>query len=158
MSENARVATLQIGAQETVLRIEGTDPDAALHTLPLGAQATAAAWFHHDPPTEAELENAIAAVEDLVMPLLRQLPAGLALETRDGAIRQIAVLAGVADSPAMVLGLVAMERVFDRLAAVVMGRPAAQSGLPPGPGFAATLLILRELMHHLQFTAITVRP
>jgi exopolyphosphatase/pppGpp-phosphohydrolase len=156
VSDSARVAMLQIGAQETVLRI-GAGPGAALHTLPLGAQVTAVAWFRHDPPTEAEIENAIAAVEDLVMPLHRQLPGGLALETQDAAIRQIAVLAGVADGPAMVLGLEAMERVFDRLAAVVMGRPAAQSGLPPGPGFAATLLILRELMHHLQFAAITVR-
>jgi hypothetical protein len=38
-----------------------------------------------------------------------------------------------------------------------MGRPPASEGLPAGGAFAATLLILRELMHHLKFAAITVR-
>jgi NADP-dependent 3-hydroxy acid dehydrogenase YdfG len=49
----------------------------------------------------------------------------------------------------------AMERVFDRLAAVVTGSSAARQGIPAGREFAATLLILREFMHHLRFTSIT---
>jgi len=47
-----------------------------------------------------------------------------------------------------------MERVFSRLAAVVQGKPAAHEGIPDDNAFAATLLILREFMHHLGFSSI----
>jgi hypothetical protein len=49
-----------------------------------------------------------------------------------------------------------MERTFDRLAQVSLGRPASSEGLPASNSFSATLLILREFMHHLQFAGITV--
>jgi len=45
---------------------------------------------------------------------------------------------------------------FDRCSGAVLGRPAASEGLPAGGAFAATLLILRELMHHLKVSPITV--
>ena len=87
----------------------------------------------------------------------REAASGSALHTMDGAIRRIALLAGVAESPEMALSLEAVEKTFDRLSGVVLGRPATSEGLPAGGAFAATLLILRELMHHLKFAAITVR-
>lgn len=34
--------------------------------------------------------------------------------------------------------------------------PAGSAGIPTDAGFAATLLILREFMHHLHFTSITI--
>jgi hypothetical protein len=40
---------------------------------------------------------------------------------------------------------------------LVHGRPAASTDLPNDKHFAATLLILRELMHHLQFGSIQIR-
>ena len=78
------------------------------------------------------------------------------LTTTDPAIRHIAVLAGVTESPRMALSLEAMERTFDRLAQVSLGRSASLEGLPESPDFAATLLILREFMHHLQFAEISI--
>lgn len=54
----------------------------------------------------------------------------------------------------MELSIDALERTFDRLTSVALGRPASQEGLPDDKPFAATLLILRELMHHLQFASI----
>ena len=56
----------------------------------------------------------------------------------------------------MTLSLDAVERTFDRLALVINGRPAHFEGIPGGNDFAATLLILREFMHHLQFDEIVV--
>jgi hypothetical protein len=47
--------------------------------------------------------------------------------------------------------------MFDRMAAISMGRPAGQDTLPAGAAFRATLLILREFMHHLQFQSITLK-
>ena len=75
----------------------------------------------------------------------------------DAAIREIALIAGVAEAAEMALSREAVEQTFDRFSGVVLGRPAATEGLPAGGAFAATLLILREPMHHLQFSSITVR-
>lgn len=147
--------TLHIGAQETVVTVAAGAAPPLVLSLPLGSARTAAAHFRHQPPTEAEIENAIQEVEDVVMPLHRQLAPGSALASADDAVREIALLAGVADGPAMVLPVEAMERVFDRLAAVVTGSTATRQGLPAGGEFAAALLILREFMHHLKFASIT---
>ena len=50
----------------------------------------------------------------------------------------------------MTLAREAVEHTFQRLA---MRAP----GLPAGGEFAAMLLILRELMHHLDFPSIVIR-
>lgn len=145
---------LHMGKTQTTLTIHsGTDLDSTL-TLEIGTERTAQAFFRHNPPSALELETAIAAVEDAIMPVLRQLPLGLVLHSCDAAVREIAQLAGVPDSPRMELSIEAMEACFDRLAAVILGRPSTQDDLPPDTGFAATLLILRELMHHLGFAHI----
>jgi hypothetical protein len=113
------------------------------------------------------MEHAIMTVEDEVI-RVRHLTADYpSLYTTDAGVREIAVLAGVAggadvgvhagaDAPVMTLTLDAMESCFDRLAALVQGRPPTQDSLPPTAAFAARLLILREFMHHLKFASITV--
>ncbi|MYM95524.1 hypothetical protein [Duganella vulcania] len=47
-----------------------------------------------------------------------------------------------------------MHRYAPGLAAVIQGKPAAHEGIPDDNAFAATLLILREFMHHLGFSSI----
>jgi phospholipase/carboxylesterase len=151
------VTLLHIGTdQTTVASVSGAAP-AAMLTLALGSQKTAADFFKHLPPTPFEMENAIMAVEDEVSRARSMLADGSVLITTDPAIREIALIAGLPDQPEMVLTLDVMERTFDRLTAVTLGRPAVSAGLPDSATFAATLLILREFMHHLQFAAITVK-
>ncbi len=146
--------TLHIGAQQTTVTRSGDTP--ATLALALGSQKTATEYFRHTPPTPGELENAIMAVEDEVT-RARTLVAGHGtLQTTDAAIRGIAVLAGVVVQAEMQLSVEAVERSFDLLAALVQGRPASSAGLPNTAEFAATLLILREFMHHLQFAAIRI--
>jgi len=82
---------------------------------------------------------------------------GSTLYTSDAAVREIAGLARVGSSFEMMLSLDAVERTFDRLVSVALGMPAAHEGLPATPEFAATLLILREFMHHMQLSTITVK-
>ena len=105
-----------------------------------------------------EMELAIMTVEDAVMPIARQLPTGAILYTTDAGIRQIAHIAGLADAPQMLLQLDVVERVYNLLAAVALGRPASISGVRTDPPFAATLTILREFMHHLGFGAVAILP
>lgn len=147
---------LHIGAEQTGIAVgQCVMPDLAL-TLAIGAQKTAREYFKHTPPSLLELENAIVTVEDEITQARSLMPTGARLVTVDPAIREIAILSGVACAETMCLPLDAMERTFDRLAQVSLGRPASLDKLPADNRFAATLLILREFMHHLQFSDITV--
>lgn len=149
------VVVLHIGSEQTAIAAGSRQAPEEVLLLDLGAQATARAWFRHAPPTPLEMENAITAVEDEIMRIRTLIPQGAALLTTDAALREVARLSGIAVADEMVLSLEAMERTFDRLASVVLGSPASHAGLPENPEFAASLLILREFMHHLQFTEIT---
>ena len=151
LAQGTPLTVLHIGPDQTALAVgSGPQADAAL-ALALGARKTAADWFHHNPPTPGELENAIQWVEDEVN-RARTLVAGHpALWTTDAWAPEMAQLAGVTGNA---LSIEAVERLFDLLAALSQGRPAASAGIPNTPAFAATLLVLRELMHHLGFTEI----
>lgn len=60
------------------------------------------------------------------------------LYTTREPVREIALVAGLPEQPKLLLSRDTVERTFERL--------------------AATVLILREFMHHLQFLTITVNP
>ncbi len=96
-------------------------------------------------------------VEDEIARLRHDIAPGARLYSEDNDIRAIARLAGVAENEEMSLSVEAVERTFDRLALVINGRPASFEGIPDGNDFAATLLILREFMHHLQFNEIVIK-
>jgi exopolyphosphatase/pppGpp-phosphohydrolase len=120
-------------------------------TLDIGPQRVAEAFFHHEPPTPQELERAIDAVEDEVMRARSMHADGGELLTTDLTLRLFAV--AEASVPTMTID--AVERLFQRLASASLGYPSALRGLPSGSEAAAALLILRELMHHLGFGAVT---
>lgn len=147
------VTVLHIGAERSVL---ARTPD-QFAMVELGSATVAALYFEHAPPTAGELEAAIARVEDELHRAQALDGGGGQLFTTDPAIGHVARLAGLPQQPLVQLSREAVERTFDRLAAVAEGRPAAVEGLPADPAFAATLLILRECMHHLDFTAIAVQ-
>lgn len=154
---------LHLGAEQ-VTWAAGTgalEPAVRLY-LPLGGARTARQFFRGTIPTPLELENAIAAVEDEVhiayLQLQGLLPQGQVWVpwSADASLQELATLAGVPPGPHRVLRLDAMERLFNRLAAVSEGRPAGHEGLPDDPAFAGTLLVLRELMHHLPFASLVL--
>lgn len=149
------LTTLHVGERETRLETS-TDPgtDAVLF---LGTRELGSGPWRQEPPTPLELESAMAFVEDRVMPLGKVLPAGTTLVTRDAHARHLVVVARPGRDPAPPLSIDDVERVFNGLVAVSQGRPAASSGLPTQADFAAYVLILRELMHHLGFTSVTVK-
>lgn len=152
----APITVLHIGADQTeVAAGSGTEPEITA-VMRIGSRRTAQEFFVGFPPTEAELERAIAAVEDELMRVRNAITGPAALFTSDAAIRGIARLAGESDAPEVTLGLDAVERSFGRFAAVITGRPASVEGIPESREFAATILILREFMHHLQYSSITI--
>ena len=124
--------------------------------LSIGSKRTAADFFKHTPPTFAELENAVMMVGDEVSRSRRVTATASTLFTADAAIREIALIAGVSRNSELILSLDAVELTFDKLAALALGRPASSAGIPVNAAFATALLILREFMHHLQFSSVTV--
>jgi len=137
---------------------QGTDtakPE-KLWVFDIGTEKTAGDFFKYFPPTLAEIENAIQVVEDEVMPLHRLLITTPDLYTLDESIQDIARLTVFSEvQQGLTLTRTDVEQVFNRLAAIISGRPASQDVLPTTNSFAATLLILREVMHHLGFMNIT---
>ncbi|HZS69909.1 MAG TPA: hypothetical protein VFA72_22595 [Burkholderiales bacterium] len=142
---------LRIEDERTVLEPHGAGaPSLLLHGL--GWKALARDHLKHDPPSSLELENAIAAIEDEIA-RVRALPAkGLRLQTDDVRVREIALAAGVPAGEPMTIQ--AVEQSFQRLAARSVSGGRSGDGIPPGNERAATLVIPRELMHHLGFSAI----
>lgn len=149
---------LSVGERETRIETEPAQGAGQAWVLPMGTQAVDGGRpLRHEPPTALEIERAIEQVEDLVMPLLRPLPPGTPLHTRDAAARVLLGLARAHRSgDANALSLDDVEQVFNDLAALSQGRPLASSAWPSHPGLAAYLVILREVLHHLRFTAITL--
>ena len=113
--------------------------------LGVGFRRTAREHFKHQPPTAFELEEAIAAVEDEIA--RARPPRGGRLVSRDAVVREIALAAGVPPGPAMVLARDAVEQAFER-----------SIRRPPDSERMAAVLILRELMHHLDLTSVEVLP
>ena len=101
-------------------------------------------------PSPLGLENAIAAVEDALARQHARLVKRASPLTRDATIRDIALAAGVPASAEMTLAVEAVEQMFQRLA-------ARAPGLRAGREFVGKLVILRELMHHLEFPSIVIR-
>ena len=156
VSSGMPITVLHIGEDQTAIAF-GTDvePEAVL-VLSIGSNKTAVDFFKHTPPTPDEMETAIMLVEDEVMRAGKLLTGHPTLFTWDASIRELALIAGVSDQPEMILSLEGVERTFDLLASLVLGRPASSAGIQTHPTFTATLLILREFMHHLKFDSICI--
>ena len=148
--------TLPIGSDITrVTRIYDGQPDAT--RLPgIGYGKTATDFFKHSPPMPLEMENVIMAIGDEAIRAGKWRVQDAPLCTHDVGIREMAQLAGVANSARRAWIVDAVEQHLDLQAAWVQGRPASSAGIFLVPGFAASLLILREFLRHLQFPSITV--
>jgi exopolyphosphatase/pppGpp-phosphohydrolase len=119
-------------------------------TLPIGPVGLARNALRHDPPTPAELENAIDIVEDaLTRSRLAQGERG-ELVTTDPVLLALPGL----DAPGACLTRDEVESLFDRLASRALGKAVPASESPHGRETAAAIIILRECMHHLGFDRI----
>jgi hypothetical protein len=155
-TSGVQATLLQVGDERTGV-VTGNDaaPEAGL-MLEIGSRRVAREHLHHLSPTEGELEHAIATIEDEVARAAPILSKRSALFTTDEIIRQIATTAGVPAGAVMNLRLELVERVFGQFIADALGHSPRFKGLLRDRESAATLLILREFMHHLQFASINV--
>lgn len=142
-SQATALTTLfHIGDEHLVVLSGQGDKPETVHRLDLGAARIARTFFHHDPPASREIERAIDFAEDEIIRLGR--PAGITttLLSTAPALRAWGAVSG----PTMTIEVV--ELWFQRLVSASLGQPSALQGLPSGREAAATLLVLREFMHH----------
>lgn len=144
---------IAIGARQTRIA-SGVQP---AWVLDVGTQALTPGPFRHEPPSALEIEQAIEHVENAVMPLLRQLPAGARLATADAQAHALQRMLAPDAWEGAVLSIEAVEQAFNEVAAVAQGRPAVSAGALARAEVAAYVLILREAMHHLGFDAVALQ-
>ncbi len=138
---------------------ETSHPD-QISPFPLGLTTLSAHCFPNGRVTELTVEQAIAEIEDIVMPWQRRLPHPATLFVSGDAIIEIAEVAGMPKhlDPWM-LSIDTLEQLFNRWVARLQGRTAGHDDLPLTARFSTALLVLRECLHHLKFHAVTiVRP
>ncbi|MDP2250486.1 MAG: hypothetical protein U1E02_30840 [Hydrogenophaga sp.] len=140
---------LHLGRDTLWLVHESGGSGTASLSLDLGTESTARLFFRADLPRPLELERAIDHVEDELMRAVAWSGGHTMLATEHPLVRGLA-------PGAAVLQRDAVEALFQRLVSGALGDPSALKGLPSGREAAATLLILRELMHHLGFNQVVV--
>lgn len=144
---------VHIGETETVFRTEPENKS----VLKLGYKQLSGSYFSNFPPTYDEVDRAINFTEETLTPIQHLFADQLILESNDPYIKAIAELAfNTISSPEGEIRVprIEIENVFDRFAAIVKGLPASQDVIPQDIEFAAYLLILREILHHLRFEEV----
>ena len=152
----APISLLCISEGQTIIISGISEADSAFISQ-IGTQSLPQRFFQSFPPTPAETENAIIEVEEEVMPIRKGLPIHSELYTRNSIIRDMAKLtvSEITEDKVVILRE-NIEHLFNRLSAIITGRPASQDILPANNEFVSALLILREVMHHLGFEKITI--
>ncbi len=154
LRDDILVTILHIGKEDVVVATgNGTMPLNAM-VLELGAARIARDLFRHEPPAPYEMENAIMVIETALIRARPLIMDNSMLLTSDTVIRRIARFASLPEGGGAILTIGQVEQAFERIAAVTLGRPASSDNVPTDPAFSAALLILREFMHHLQFSSI----
>lgn len=144
------VTRLRLDPHRTTLSV----PGAAEVVVGTGVDDLASTVLRHDPPTPAELEQAIDIVEDALMATHLAHAVRGELLTSDALIRS---MPGLHDDGSHLMRD-EVEALFQRMASVSLGNPGALGNLPAGNRACAALLLLRECMHHLGYAAVRVTP
>lgn len=104
----------------------------------------------------AWLERAIAEVEELIMPLIRDLPAGAELGVSGSELAVVVALVSGGEGGAVPIESV--EELFNQLADYAAGSPVAWRHAVPAERVALGLVVLREVMHHGGFRSVSLLP
>jgi hypothetical protein len=111
--------------------------------------------FKRNPLDAGALERAIEWTEDRIQMARLAIPAGANLITQDSDVRWLAQIAGLQGAQPL-LYRDAVEQVFSRLVLQAFGQAAQQQNLPDNPRVFATVVLLREMLHHLRFEHIQI--
>jgi hypothetical protein len=128
-----------------------------LGQIAAGHQSMTEQHFQRRPLDALALERAIEWTEDRIQQAGLHIPAGSRLFTQDAQVRLLAQAAGLQEA-VPVLHVSAVEQLFSRLVLQAFGQSPHQQELPDDPQVFSTVVLLREMLHHLRFEHITVGP
>lgn len=150
--------TIQLSITESITYLKNIDDSALANTLELGDQLIADKFFSEFPPTSDEIDRAINFTEETLAPIQDLFGKDTDLHSSDPMAVEIAQLAFNTEKQGKqtCVPVIELESVFYRLSEIVNGLPASQDVLPDSNQFAAYLLIIREVMHHLGFERLMV--
>lgn len=146
---------LHLGAEGTEVRVYVAEQAPVNLHLSLTAEEIVGRFFRTDPPSPLAVEMAIEAVEEQVMQAHSIVPEASAV--RWTATHAQRVMAWAAASPGnpnpegaapTEVSVEQVEALFNRLVGRIEGRPATSDPVPTDAEFAATVLIVREFLHH----------
>ena len=133
---------------------EGVADGSVLGRMDIGHGLMEPLFFKNHTIHGAALERAIEWTEDRIQAAHIDVPAGAQLFTRDAQVWALAQASGAAQSDRPILHVDAVEQTFSRLVLQSMGQASPQEALPATARFFATVVFVRELMHHLHFPQI----
>jgi hypothetical protein len=103
------------------------------------------------------LERAIEWTEDNIQQAKLKIPPGTLLCMDAADMHILGKLVGLTGGESA-LHIGAVEQLFSRLVLQAFGQSPHQLDLPESPKVFATIVFLRELMHHLGFESIDIAP
>lgn len=106
--------------------------------------------FKHHFPNAYQTEMAIITIETAIEQVMTQWQKTSILQTDNHEIKKIAHYFNNEKS----LNTEQIERMFNRVADIIAGSPRQRDLLPDSLEFTASLLILREVLHHLNIEEI----
>ena len=136
--------------------LDCADPQPTRGLIGVGQATLTTRFFEGDVISPGRLEQAIEWTEDQIQTASTNFPVGAQLVTGEDDLRELALVSGVSPSAHMVLHVEAVEATFSRLVMQAFGQAPHQEALPTSARFFATVVFIRELMHHLHFPQIHV--
>jgi hypothetical protein len=102
---------------------------------------------------ELKLEVAIAEVEDLIMPMIRCLPANVKLEIHGAELVEIGQL--LSEHNGTAISIEAVEHLFNQLAHYASGARVTWPHRVPATQISPGLVVLREVMQHVSLRSVS---
>ncbi|MCB6184204.1 hypothetical protein LIN78_11670 [Leeia sp. TBRC 13508] len=154
MSHFTNALTVHISKNETQLFLANHTSEAAVGTLAIGFENVLPGPIRVTPPRPIDLELAIEYIEEEVMPWAQKLPAQpyLCLVGNEEVVNVITALFDQDASKPYSIDQI--EDAFRRLCEIAEGSPAKGNESLITPVAVSTLLILREMMHHIGFNEL----
>ena len=149
--ENQFICHLTIKKEELLFQYFQDDTIQKEIKLPAGYEFIWSKFFQHPIPTDAEIDYAINYIEDALMSNKELLNHNKEIYSGDKKLIAVFQKNELTND---FLSRLAVEDLFNRYARVIMGAPLSSIKAEITAEDCAILLILREIMHHLNFDTI----
>lgn len=149
--------TLRLSLDGRAALLHDAQTGALFGRIEAGHQAMTELHFRRQPLDAGALERAIEWTEDRIQQARLQIAPGTRLRTREADVHRLAREAGLQEL-APTLHVDAVEQLFSRLVLQAFGQSPHRQDLPESTRVFATVVLLRELLHHLRFVEIQLEP